>query len=176
LVATKERGFNLLVSCIRNRERNAVLEVEDLIGNVVGDHSVEGRLVGIRSLLVAKTSFEPRKVVGQLRAIALEDPWRFQYTLKYVPIDIVVPTQLDSIVEASKSLVPRILEDETFRVTCNKRHSRVHCTEIIKSIAALIDRKVDLEKPTKVFQAEVVGEWTGLAVLERNDILSLLKL
>jgi tRNA acetyltransferase TAN1 len=176
LALIKEGNFNLLISCIRNRERSAILETEDLIGNVVGDRSIEVELVGIRSLLVAKTSFEPREVIRQLRATAIEDPWRFQYTLRYIPIDIVTPTQLDSIVEASKNLAARILEHETFRVTCNRRHSRVHCTEIIKSIAALIDRKVDLEKPTKVFEAEVIGEWTGLAVLDRDDVLSLAKL
>lgn len=176
MALTKETDFNLLISCIRNRERNAILEVEDLIGNVIGDLSVQVELVGIRSLLVAKTTFEPRKVIGQLRAIARGDPWRFQYTLKYAPIDMVVPTQLGPIVEASKNLVPRILEDETFRVTCNKRHSRVHCAEIIRSVAALIDRKVDLEKPTKVFEVEVIGERTGLAILEPDDVLSLSKL
>jgi tRNA acetyltransferase TAN1 len=175
-VLTKEGDFNLLVSCIRNRERNAVLEVEDLVGNAVGDHSVEVGLVGIRSLLVAKTLFEPRKVTRQLREIALEDPWRFQYTLKYAPVDMVVPSQLDSIVKASKSLVPRILEGDTFRVTCNKRHTRLHCAEIVKCIAALIDRKVDLEEPRKVLEVEVIGERTGLAILEPNDILSLAKL
>jgi tRNA acetyltransferase TAN1 len=126
--------------------------------------------------LVAKTSHEPRKVIGQLRGIALGDPWRFQYTLKYIPIDIVVPTQLDSIVEAAKRLIPRILEDQTFRVTCNRRHSRLHCRDIIKAVAAFVDRRVDLEKPSKVFEVQVLGERTGLAVLERDDVLSLSKL
>jgi tRNA acetyltransferase TAN1 len=176
LELTKEKDFNLLVSCIRNRERNAVLEVEDLIGTAIGDASLEVGLIGMRSLLVAKTSIEPRKVIGRLREIAITDPWRFQYTLKYIPIDMVVPTQLDSIVEASKRLIPSILENQTFRVTCNRRHSRMHCRDIIKAVAALVDRRVDLEKPGKVFEVEVLGDRTGLSVLERDDTLSLSKL
>jgi tRNA acetyltransferase TAN1 len=168
--------FNILVSCIRNRERNAVLEVEDLLGNVVGDNLVEVEVTGIRSLVVAKTSLEPREAIHKLRVSAIEDPWRFQYTLKYAPVDVAVPTELKSIVDASKNIAPRILKSETFRITCNRRHSQLHCAEIIKAVAALIDRKVDLEKPDKVLQIEILGEWTGLALLEDHDVLSLSKL
>lgn len=176
LGSKRNYDFNILVSCIRNRERNAVLEVEDLIGNVVGDNLVEVEVTGIRSLVVAKTSLEPRETIERLRASAIEDPWRFQYTLKYVPIDVAVPTELKSIVSASESIIPRILKNETFRITCARRHSQLHCAEVIKSVAALIDRKVDLENPNKVLQIEILGEWTGLAVLEGHDVLSLSKL
>jgi tRNA acetyltransferase TAN1 len=165
--------YNLLVSCIRNRERSAVLEVEDLIGVVVGDESVEAEETGIRSLLVARTSADPRKAVEKLRAAAIEDPWRFQYTLKYIPIDLVVPTKVELIIEGSKKIIPRIMREETFRVTCNKRHCRLHCSEIVRSVAALIESKVDLENPDKVLQVEIVGERTGLVVLGRHDVLSL---
>jgi tRNA acetyltransferase TAN1 len=167
------RDFNLLISCIRNRERNAALEVEDLVGGVVGDGSVEAELTGIRSLLVAKTSIDPREVIKKLRDKAIEDPWRFQYTLKYIPIDIVVPTKVEMIIEGSKKIIPRIMRQDTFRVTCNKRHCQLHCGEIIRSVAALIDSKVDLENPDKVLQIEVVGDRTGLVVLEHHDVLSL---
>jgi tRNA(Ser,Leu) C12 N-acetylase TAN1 len=171
----KDYDFNILVSCIKNRERNAVLEVEDLISSVAGDSSVDVEVTGIRSLVVAKTLLEPRDVIQKLRASAIEDPWRFQYTLKYVPIDVATSTKLESIVEASKNVIPRILKNETFRITCNRRHSQLHCAEIIKAVAALIERKVDLEKPNKVFQVEILGEWTGLSVLEDRDVLSLSK-
>ena len=172
-----ERGcpFNILVSCIRNRERNAVLEVEELMGNVVGDNSVEAEVTGIKSLVVAKTSFKPRKVIEELRKSAIEDPWRFQYTLKFTPIDIVVPTGLDSIVDASKTIIPRILQGETFRITCFRRHSKLHCSEIIKAVASIIDRKVNLKRPDKVLQIEILGEWAGLAVLDSHDVFSLFK-
>lgn len=171
----RDYTFNILVSCIRDRERNAVLEVEDLIGDVVGDNSVEAKVTGIKSLVVAKTSLEPRETIEELRASAIEDPWRFQYTLKYTPIDAVVPTELKSIVDASKIIIPRILKGETFRITCSRRNSQLQCTEIVKVVAALIDRKVNLEKPDKVLQIEILGEWTGLAVLEDHDVFSLSK-
>ncbi|WXG45542.1 MAG: THUMP domain-containing protein [Candidatus Atabeyarchaeum deiterrae] len=170
-----EIDYNLLISCIRDRERNAVMEAEDLIGSTIGDSLVEVALTGVRSLIAARSSLEPRTVIGKLRTLAIDDPWRFQYTLKYVPLDVVVPTEMNRIVEASGGIVHCILEDDTFRITCNKRHSQLHCTDIIKSVAAIIDRKVDLEKPKKVLQVEVVGEWTGLSVLGPSDTLSLCK-
>ena len=168
--------FNILVSCIRDRERNAVLEVEDLIGNVVGDDSAEAEVAGIRSLVVAKTSLRPREAIEKLKVAAIEDPWRFQYTLKYTPIDVNAPTGLDSIVGASRAIIPNILKDETFRITCLRRHSQLKCREIIKAVAELIDRKVNLEKPDKVVQIEILGERTGLAVLGDHDVFSLSKL
>jgi tRNA acetyltransferase TAN1 len=173
MVFSIELDFNHLISCIRNRERNAALEVEDLISHVAGDESVETELTGIRSLIVARTTLEPREVIRKLRTLAIEDPWRFQYTLKYVPIDLVVQTNVDLIAEASKRLIPRIKTDESFRITCNKRHSQLHCTEIVRSVAALVERKVDLENPDKVLQIEVIGDRTGVAMLEHHDVLSL---
>jgi len=145
------------------------------MGNVVGDNSVEAEVTGIKSLVVAKTSFKPREAIEELRKSAIEDPWRFQYTLKFTPIDIVVPSGLNSIVDASKTIISRILQEETFRITCSRRNSRLHCSEIIKAVASVIDRKVDLEKPDKVLQIEILGEWAGLAVLDGHDVFSLSK-
>jgi len=177
MASVSDRGlnFNILVSCIRNRERNAVLEVEELIGSVVGDDSVEAEVTGIKSLVVARTSLKPREAIEALRSSATEDPWRFQYTLKYTPIDIVVPSELESILDASRVILPRILQGETFRITCSKRNSKLHCSEIIKAVAAIVDRKVNLERPDKIFQIEILGEWAGLAVLDSRDVFSLSK-
>lgn len=72
-----EIDYNLLISCIREQERNAVMEAEDLIGSTIGDSLVEVALTGVRSLIAARSSLEPRTVIGKLRTLAIDDPWRF---------------------------------------------------------------------------------------------------
>jgi len=56
-----------------------------------------------------------------------------------------------------------------------KRFTTTHSKEIIEKVAAIIKRKVDLSNPDKVVLIEVVGAFTGVSVLNPQDIVSVQK-
>jgi tRNA acetyltransferase TAN1 len=126
-------------------------------------------------LVVAKTMLNPLTVVKELRKMLKNQPEEFRYMLRVVPVEAVVSTKLEDIKKASLDVSARIGEDETFRVTVEKRHTTLSSKEIVKAVAEGIDRKVDLLKPNKIVLIEVLGGLTGVSVIEPDDILSVVK-
>ncbi|MEM2888665.1 MAG: THUMP domain-containing protein [Candidatus Bathyarchaeia archaeon] len=168
------RDFNLLVSCPRMRESDACTEVWFLLSKI-GDREIVVEKSEVSGLLVAKTNFEPFKVIAELRRLLREQPQEFRYILRVVPIEVVVPTRLELIKKTSLELSARIGESETFRVTVEKRHSSFSSREIIEAVAEGINRKVDLVKPDRIVLIEVVGGLTGVSVIKPEDVLSIVK-
>ena len=129
----------------------------------------------ISGLIVAKTSLDPFQAVQKLREMLRRSPAEFRYTLKVVPIETVVPTRLKDIEEAATQLSAKIGENETFRVTVEKRHTELSTKKIIEAAAKHIDREVNLKNPDRIVLIEVMGGATGISVIKPDDILSIAK-
>ncbi|MHA2408261.1 MAG: THUMP domain-containing protein, partial [Candidatus Ranarchaeia archaeon] len=108
----------------------------------------------------------------RFREILEDRPWEFMYSLRIIPIEQVVRTDLEEIQKATMKRSHRIREDEKFRVTVEKRFNETTTSEIVDAIATKIGRKVDLTNPNKIVLIEVVGGFTGVSVIDPMDILS----
>ncbi|MCD6469938.1 THUMP domain-containing protein [Candidatus Bathyarchaeota archaeon] len=166
--------FNLLVSTSRGNENNACSEIWFLLGEI-GDREAIVDKTEVAGLVVAKTNLDPFKAIEGLRNLLKERPREFRYVLKVVPIEIVVRTRIDEIKKAVARLHYKILENETFRVTVEKRHSEISSRDIIEAAVENLDRKVDLSNPDKIILIEVLGRLTGVSVIKPQDILSITK-
>ena len=69
----------------------------------------------------------------------------------------------------------RIGENESFRVTVEKRFTALHSKDIIDAATTDIARKANLENPDKILQIEVLGALTGISLLKPSDILAVVK-
>lgn len=166
--------FNLLVTTSRGNENNACSEIWFLLGEV-GDQEALVDKTGISGLIAAKTSLNPFNAIEGLRKMLRERPQEFRYTLRVIPIELVVRTNLDEIRKASIKLSSKILENETFRVTVEKRHTELPTRDIIEAVAANIKRSVNLDDPDKIFLVEVIKGLTGISLIKPEDILSVVK-
>jgi tRNA acetyltransferase TAN1 len=88
-----------------------------------------------------------------------------------LPIEAVVPTELDTIRKAAKQLAGKIGKD-TFRITVEKRHSPVESIEVIRAVAGEIESKVDLENPDWVILIQILGGQTGISVIRPDQMFS----
>ncbi len=168
-------GFNLLATTSRGNERPMCNELLYLLKEELGDAQAETSKTKIRGLIVAKTTLDPCAVIEKLRAILKERPYEFRYALRILPIERVVPTDLEEIKRATAELAARIGENETFRVTVEKRFTTLHSKDLIEAAASDIKRKVDLENPDRILLIEVLGALTGLSLLKPSDILAVVK-
>jgi len=168
------RDFNLLSTTSRGNERQACSELRYLLGEI-GDSDPAIDKTGISGLVAAKTVLNPFDVIGKFRKILQERPYEFRYLLRVIPIERVVRTDLAEIREAVMQLVSRIEENETFRVTVEKRFTPTPTRDIIEAAAANIKRKVDLSNPSKIILVEVVGGLTGVSLAKPDEILSVIK-
>ncbi len=166
--------FNLLVTSSRGYESHARAELGHLLERI-GDSAASVEKTGISGLIAAKTTLNPFDVIRQLRSILHEHPYEFRYMLRVIPIEHVVRTDLNQIQQIATELGSRIGENETFRVTVEKRFTGTSSREIIETAAANVKRKVNLTKPDKIILIEVVNGSTGLSLIRPDDILSVLK-
>ena len=140
-----KKDFNLLISCPRFHERDAIAEVGYLYSNI-GDDELEGNYTTFPGLITAKTQHEPIRSIRDLKVVVEDDPLMLRYVLKIVPIEVIVDTSLEDIRDLAKKRGTEIGQDETFRITVKSRFSPLNTQELILDVADLIDRKVDLTK------------------------------
>ncbi len=167
--------FNLLATTSRGNERPMCNELLYLLKEELGDAQAEASKTKIRGLIVAKTTLDPCAVIEKFRAILKERPYEFRFALRILPIERVVPTDLEEIKRVTQELAARIGEEETFRVTVEKRFTTLHSKDIIEAAASDIKRKADLENPDRILLIEVLGSLTGMSLLRPSDILAVLK-
>lgn len=168
------RDFNLLVTTSRGNEEDACSELWYLLGQI-GDSASAVEKTGVAGLIAAKTAFNPFEVVEKFRKILHERPYEFRYTLRIIPIEKVVRTDLGEIQRVATEIGSKIAENETFRVTIEKRFTTTSTQDIIEAATANIERKVDLNKPDKILLIEVIGGLTGISVIKPDNILSVMK-
>jgi len=166
--------FNLLASTSRGYEKYARSELRFLFEKI-GDASAAIERSGVSGLLAVKTSMDAVEAVRQFRALLQRSPYEFRFILRIIPVEKVVHTDLDLIQEAVTELSSKIDENETFRVTVEKRFTTTHSKEIIEKVATNIKQKVNLTNPDRIILIEVVGGFTGVSVLNPQDILSVQK-
>jgi len=85
-------------------------------------------------------------IVQKIREMVIDEPWSVRYCLRIIPIEAVVDTDLEKILDASLDLVNKIKKDESYRITIEKRNSEISSKKIISKIADNIQNKVSLEK------------------------------
>jgi tRNA acetyltransferase TAN1 len=129
-------------------------------------------IIEIKGMILVRTSLDPLTVISKLKELVASEPWQVRYILRVLPIQVVVPTRLDTITDAASELISKIGKD-TFRVTVEKRHNNsLGSMQIIKSIAERIDNRVNLEEPDWVILVQVLGAVTGVSILRPNQIFS----
>jgi tRNA acetyltransferase TAN1 len=167
--------FNLVATTSRGNERPMCNELLYLLKDELGDPEPQATKTKIRGLIVAKTTLDPFVAIEKLHAILKERPYEFRYALRIVPIERVVPTDLQEIKHVTQELAIRIAEDESFRVTVEKRFTALHSKEIIEAAASDIKRNANMNNPDRILQIEVLGALTGISLLKPSDILSVMK-
>ncbi|NIM44460.1 MAG: hypothetical protein GTN80_01795 [Nitrososphaeria archaeon] len=157
--------FNLLASCGRDVEFEAVNELERLLA-MVGDEMCRAWESEVKGLIFGLTGFEPKKAIEKLKSLLRERPWEFNILRRVIPIERVVNTDMNGICAACMEIAEEIKPQDTFRITVEKRRTRLSSKELIQAVARYVDAKVDLEKPKKVMLIEIVGGETGISLLE----------
>jgi len=168
------RDFNLLATTSRGNEGYACSELWYLLGEI-GDSAPTVDKTGVSGLIAAKTAFNPFDVIEKFRKFLRERPYEFRYTLRIIPVEKVVRTDLGEIQRAVMDLNSKIGKDETFRVTVEKRFTETPTQDIIEAAAANIEREVNLNNPDKILLIEVIGGLTGVSVIKPEEILAVMK-
>ena len=166
--------FNLVVSTGRRTEGYCMNELKK-IGDLLGV-SVKVQFTGFDGLLTALSSSDPFNYIRGIKSLINNNKYLPKFTLKVVPVQVVVDTDVDKIKQAALELASRdIGENETFKIEIRKRGVDLRRAQIIDAIAPHVGRKVNLDSPNKIINIEIFPSETGISVLTDDDVFSLLK-
>ena len=164
--------MNLLVTCARNLETETKKEIEKILDDL-GDQQSEILNVGMRGILMVNTNVEPSKIITWIKNKVVEEPWLIRYCLRMIPIQIITETKMSKITENLIELKNVIKQNDSYRITIEKRNTDMSSAEIITEIAKIFPNKVSLNQPDWVVLIEILAEKTGISILKENEIFSL---
>ena len=164
--------MNLLVTCARNLE----IETKNEIGKIldeIDDQESEILNVGMRGILMVNTNIEPSKIIDWVKDKVVEEPWLIRYCLRMIPIQSITETDMNKITKEVTKLKDVIQQNDSYRITIEKRNTDISSTEIITEIANIFPNKVSLNQPDWIVLIEILGDKTGISILKENEIFSL---
>ena len=166
--------FNILATTMRRSERQMCHELSFLLKEA-GDAEAKVDKAGIRGIVVAKTTLNPVEAIEKFRSILQERPYEFRFALRILPIEKVVHTDLESVKAAAAELFAKLPENESFRVTVEKRFTSMHSRDLIEAAVSDIKNKVELKEPDKILLIEILGGYTGLSLIKPSACISVMK-
>ena len=164
--------MNLLVTCARNLETETKNEIGKILDEI-GDQESEVLNVGMRGILMVNTNIEPSKIINWVKDKVVEEPWLIRYCLRMIPIQSVTETDMSKITKDVIKLKDVIQQNDSYRITIEKRNTDMSSTEIITEIAKIFPNKVSLNQPDWIILIEILGDKTGISILKENEIFSL---
>ena len=164
--------MNLLVTCARNLETETKNEIEKILGEI-GDQEPEILNVGMRGILMVNTNIESSKIITWVKDKVVEEPWFIRYCLRMIPIQTITETEMSKITENVTELKNVIKQNDSYRITIEKRNTGMSSTEIITEIAKIFPNEVSLNQPDWVILIEILGDKTGISILKDSEMFSL---
>jgi len=163
--------MNLIITCPRHLEPETEDELRDILDEF-GDPDVKISITSMSGILTAETKLDPIEVVRKIKEMLLDEPWSIRYSKRIIPIQKVIESEIEDIEKSVEELSDQISNEETYRISIEKRNSDLSSKEIITKIADKIKSKVSLEFPDKIILIEILGNKTGISILKKSDILS----
>ena len=166
--------MNLIVTCPRNLELEAESEIKKIL-NELDDQEPEIFQTDMRGILMVNTILEPLKIIDWVKNKINDEPWFFRYCLRIIPVQKTTDTDIDKIKQNVMNLKSIIQENDSYRITVEKRNSNLPSSQIINEIAKIIPNKVSLDEPDWIILVEIFGEKTCISILKNDSIFSLEK-
>lgn len=165
-----QRQPNLLVTFDPNKHISAKAEVERLLRDVNDRAQVEeSKIQGIFKVAVS----DPKATVRKLTEVCKNNPERFTRTFRWTPVDRWCHTDVGEMQAIVRDLASSIGENESWKMTIEKRQCSEHERELITKLTSVIDKaNVNLSDPDRIIKVDILGNETGISLLHRDELLS----
>jgi len=163
--------MNLIITCQRNLEDPTILEIQNMLERF-GDVDAIIEKTVFSGIIQVQTSLDNIEVIKNFKEIIDDEPWLIKYCSRIIPIQKECESKLEEITNTAIELSQIMKNNETYRITIEKRHSSLHTKEIISSIADSIANKVSLENSDWEIVVQVLRNKTGISVIAPDTILS----
>jgi len=163
--------LNLIITCQRNLEQQTIEEISKFLDEF-GDSDAKISKTQFSGIIQATTSLDISKIIQQFREKINDEPWLFRFSSRIIPIQKECKSDLNIIKDEIQNSISCIKQNQSYRITIEKRDFEIKSKEIISEIANLIPNKVSLERPDWEIVIQVMGKITGIGIFPSNSILS----
>ena len=165
---------NLIVTYDPTHAGKATEEIKELIEGFGGAEFLESGFEGV-SLLHTKQS--PKKIVKSLSETCKDEPYKFKYTFRWIPVDKWCNSKITDMVSAMDEIDKKIGEHESWKMDVGKRGYEGDTMELIMKLTESINKPhVNLKNPDKIIKVEIVGDRTGISLLDKDEYLNIAKM
>jgi tRNA acetyltransferase TAN1 len=137
-----------------------------------GDTDIKTANTKYSGILKIETILDLHELLKKFKEKIENEPWELRYCSRIIPIQKTCQTDLISIKQNIIDLISSIKQNETYKISIEKRDSELIRNEIISNVANLLTNKVSLEKPDWEIIIQIIGDETGVSVLPKNSIIS----
>lgn len=166
--------MNFIVTCPRNFESEAMDEIKAILDQIKNNNSIICK-TEFSGILEIQTNIDIQLVIKKVKEKIVDEPWVLRYSLRWIPIQVEVNSNIIEISKRAYDLIGIIKENDSYRITIEKRNSDISSNELIKNIASKIKNKVSLEHPDWVILIEILGKKTGISVIKPDEVISIEK-
>ena len=156
-------------------EFKAINEVSKLLDEF-GDSNSNVLKTQFSGIIKIETGLKILELIEKFRDKIENEPWELRYCSRIIPIQKTCQTDLITIKQNVADLIPLIDPNETYKISIERRDSKLIRNEIISNIAKLLTNHVSLERPDWEIIIQIIGNETGVSILPSNSILSVSKL
>ena len=163
--------MNLIITCQRNLEEPAILEIHNILERF-GDIDAVIEKTNFSGIIQIETRLDIMQVLENFKELIEDEPWLIKYCSRIIPIQDECETKLDEIKSKVIGLSDIIKKNDTYRITVEKRQSSLHTKDIISNIANSLSNKVSLEDSDWEIIIQILRNKTGISIVPPNSILS----
>ena len=157
--------MSLLITCPRNLESKAEKEIFQILDEF-GDNTK-----------ISKNHYSGIiEIVEKIREKISNEPWELRYCARIIPIQKKCESNLEFIKQNVIELITCIKPNDSYKISLEKRDSKLIRNEIIANIANLLPNKVSLENPDWEILIQILGTETGISVMPEKSVLSVSKI
>ena len=156
-------------------EMETINEVTNLLDEF-GDPNAKSSKTGFSGIIKIETTMELLQLIEKFRDKIESEPWELRYCSRVIPIQKTCKTDLTSFKDSVINLISLIKPNECYKISIERRNSKLIRNEIISNIANLLSNNVSLKNPDWEVIIQILGNETGVSVIPANCILSISKI
>ncbi|MEM7819621.1 MAG: THUMP domain-containing protein [Candidatus Aenigmatarchaeota archaeon] len=165
---------NLLVTFDPNHIGKASEEVKALLEDIGDFEFLDSNVDGV---FLLKTKKDSKKIVKELKEICKENPKKFEYTFHWVPIERWCKSTIEDMIDVMKDIDNRMDPNKSWKMDLNKRNFKEDTMSLIIKLTDHINKpKVDLKNPQQIVKVEILGDKTGISLLDADELLDIPKI
>lgn len=165
---------NLIVTYEPTHKSKAGEEVKILLEDMGGCEFLDSKNDGI---FLIHTKQDAKKTVSKLHSICREEPYKFRYTFRWIPVEKWSSSSTADMEKAVKQMEASIKPEESWKMDLGKRGYEGDTLKLITHLTEQINRpKVDLKSPQKIVKIEIIGDRAGFSLLNANEYLNVAKM